>query len=237
MIEKLIHSAYEEMAEKFDELIEIKPHNAFYDRPNTLSLLPDVKGKKILDAGCGPGKYAEILSEKGALVTGIDFSAKMIDRAKKRNNGKGEFLVHDLAKPLDMFNSNSFDIVISALTLSYIRDWNPVILEFYRVLKPKGIIVISVDHPFFDYDFFGADNYFKSENVRCVWRGFGKPIEVNHFRRPLSEYTDPFTDNGFLIEKILEPKPTSEFRDADPRHYKELNKFPSFICIRAIKKD
>ncbi|MFY7861479.1 MAG: class I SAM-dependent methyltransferase, partial [Chitinophagales bacterium] len=75
--EKIV-SAYEIIAEKYNELIDNKPHNAYYDRPNMLQLLPDVHGKSILDAGCGPGKYAEILFEKGALVTGFDASPKMV---------------------------------------------------------------------------------------------------------------------------------------------------------------
>ncbi len=89
--EKII-SAYEQMAEKYNELIDHKPHNAYYDRPNTLVLLPDVKGKLVLDAACGPGKYAEILIERGAIVKGFDISLKMVELAIRRNNGKGDFL-------------------------------------------------------------------------------------------------------------------------------------------------
>jgi SAM-dependent methyltransferase len=92
MIKDKIVAAYETMAEKYNELIDVKPHNAFYDRPNTLQLLPDVKGKNILDAACGPGKYAEILIERGAAVTGFDISPKMVDLAIQRNHGKGVFL-------------------------------------------------------------------------------------------------------------------------------------------------
>ncbi len=65
MIKDTIIAAYEKMAEKYKELIDDhKPHNAYYDRPNTLQLLPDVNGEIILDAACGPGKYAEILIHK-----------------------------------------------------------------------------------------------------------------------------------------------------------------------------
>ena len=61
MIKEKIVLAYEAMAEKYNDLIEHQPHNAYYDRPNTLKLIPEVEGKSILDAACGPGKYAEIL--------------------------------------------------------------------------------------------------------------------------------------------------------------------------------
>lgn len=61
-------------------------------------------------------------------------------------------------------------------------------------------------------------------------------MEVNSFRRPLHECLSPMTDNGFYIDKLVEPKPTKEFEALDPRHYKELNEFPSFLHIRAIKR-
>ena len=151
--EKII-AAYEALAERYDALIEHKPHNAYYDRPNTLSLIPEPAGENILDAGCGPGKYAEILLARGAQVTGFDISPKMIALAKARNPGQGAFFVHDLAQPLDMFEDESFDVVLCALALHYVQDWNPVMQAFCRVLKPQGHLVISIEHPFFEYGFF-----------------------------------------------------------------------------------
>jgi len=235
-IQSDIVSAYEEMAEKYDEFIDHKPHNAYYDRPNTLALISEVKGKLILDAACGPGKYAEILLSKGAIVTGFDISAKMLDLAIKRNNGEGSFFVHNLSNPLDMHEDSSFDIVLCALALHYVLDWTSTIKEFCRVLKPGGILVISIEHPFFEYNFFKSSNYFNIEHVECVWKGFGKPISINSFRRPLSECLLPITDNGIYIDKIVEPKPLKEFEQFDPRHFKELNEFPAFMCIRAVKR-
>lgn len=235
MKEKIL-SAYEAMAEKYDELIEHKPHNAYYDRPNTLQLLPDVNGKLILDAACGPGKYAEILMAKGARVTGFDLSPKMIELAKKRNGNAGEFFVHDLGLPFDRIETNSCDIVLCALAMHYLEDWTNTIREFHRVLKTDGIVVVSIEHPFFEYGYFKSKKYFDVEAVKATWSGFGKRVEVNSFRRPLQECLRPFTDNGFYIDKLVEPKPVKEFEALDPRHYKELNAFPAFMCIRAVKK-
>ena len=236
MIKEKIISAYEEMAEKYNELIDHKPHNAYYDRPNTLKLIPEVNGKAILDAACGPGKYAEILLSQGGIVTGFDISPKMIQLAQARNKERGTFFVHDLSTPFEMFENESFDIVLCALALHYIPDWTVTIQEFYRTLKPKGTLVISIEHPFFEFNFFKSKKYFEVENVKCVWRGFGKPIEVNSFRRPLSECLLPLTSNGFYIDTLIEPKPTREFEQLDPKHFKELNEFPAFMCIKAVKK-
>lgn len=236
MIKHKILSAYEEIAEKYNELIDHKPHNAYYDRPNTLELIPEVKGKFILDAACGPGKYAEILISEGATVKGFDISQKMVMLARERNNNEKDFFVHDLSLPFEMFEDRSFDTVICALALHYIEDWNFTIQEFFRVLKPDGSLVISIEHPFFEYNYFHSEKYFEIEHVNCIWNGFGKPVEINSFRRPLSECITPLTDNGFYIDKLVEPKPTKEFEKLDPKHFKELNEFPAFMCIRAIKK-
>ena len=234
LIKEKIISAYEQLAERYNELIEHKPHNAYYDRPNTLQLIPESEGKAILDAACGPGKYAEILLSRGARVTGFDISPKMVQLAQARNQGKGQFFVHDLSTPFEMLEDASFDVVLCALALHYVQDWTLTMQEFYRVLKPGGYLVISIEHPFFEYNYFNSKKYFEVEHVKCTWKGFGKPVEVNSFRRPLSECLAPITNNGFYIDKLVEPKPTKEFEALDPRHFKELNNFPGFMCIRAV---
>lgn len=232
-----IVAAYEEMAQRYDELIDHKPHNAYYDRPNTLQLLPeDVAGKVILDAACGPGKYAEILMARGAVVKGFDISPTMVNLANRRNKGRGYFFVHDLSKKNDRIESNSCDIVLCALALHYLEDWNLAIQEFHRALKPNGVLVISIEHPFFEFNYFKSEKYFDIEHVQAIWRGFGKPIEVHSFRRSLGDCLLPLTDNGFYIDKLVEPKPTKEFEQLDPKHFKELSQFPAFMCIRAVKR-
>jgi ubiquinone/menaquinone biosynthesis C-methylase UbiE len=229
------YQVYQQLARSYSDKIDFKPHNAFYDRPNTLSLLPDVKNKKILDAGCGPGKYAEILLTRGADVTGIDLSENMIEEAIARNKGKGSFRVHDITAPMDFLEDNSFDIVICPLVLNYIKDWNKPLSEFNRVLVSGGMLVLSIQHPFFDYIYFKAANYFEAEKVKCTWRGFGEPIEVESYRKPISHYINDLIGNGFLIDKMLEPLPLPEFKDLDKEGYEELITFPSFLCVRALK--
>lgn len=234
--DKILH-AYQELAESYSRLIEHKPHNAYYDRPNTLSMFPeDLQGKDILNAGCGPGKYAEILYSRGARVIGFDLSPKMVEHAIARNARPDAFFVHDMSAPLSMFSQGSFDFVLSALSLDYVENWELTIREFHRVLRPGGAVIMSLSHPFFDYNFFQSKYYFEVEDVSCVWKGFGTPVEVFSHRRSLTACMLPWTENGFYIDKVFEPKPTPEFEQLDPRHYKELNEFPSFLCMRVVRK-
>ena len=236
LVKEKIIQAYEQLAEPYNSLIDHKPHNAYYDRPNTLGLLPLVEGKSILDAACGPGKYAEILLERGAEVTGVDISPAMVRLAQKRNKDQGTFLVHDLSEPMKMFQEESFDIAVCALAMQYLKDWSPTIQEFHRVLKPKGELVLSIEHPIFQYQYFQSTQYFKIEHVACDWNGFGKPVEVHSYRRSLADCLLPLTNNGFYIDKLIEPLPTKEFEAIDPRRYKRLTEFPGFLCIRAVKR-
>ena len=228
--------AYEALAEAFASVVDTKPHNAFYERPGTLSLLPNVEGKRVLDAGCGPGVYSEWLIKHGAEVFAVDASARMVALAKRRLNRTTGIRQADLSQPLTFLDNSSFDIVLSPLVMNYVEDWASTFGEFHRVLRPGGYFVFSVSHPFFDYTYFKSNNYFKTELVGSEWRGF-EPVRVYmpSFRRSLESTLNPLMEAGFRLETILEPKPTREFKEADPKGYEDVSRQPCFLCIRARK--
>jgi SAM-dependent methyltransferase len=229
-------SAYDELAEEYAARIDTKPHNAYYERPATLSLLPDVIGKRVLDAGCGPGVYAEWLVEHGAHVVALDANEKMVALARQRLGEKVQILQANLEAPLDFLEDGSFDIVVSPLVMDYIKTWEPVFGEFHRVLISGGYLVFSMEHPYMKYATHHLmSNYFKVERVEYVWRGFGKPVNVPSYRRPLSGVINPLLRAGFILEQILEPLPTDEFLERDPEDYEELMHSPGFMCVRAVK--
>lgn len=229
--------AYETLAAAYAAVIDTKPHNAYYERPATLSLLPkEVKGKKVLDAGCGPGIYSEWLIERGAEIIAVDASPKMVELARHRLGSMADVRQADLSQPLTFLDNSSFDVVLCPLVLEYIEDWDSTFAEFYRILRPGGHFVFSVTHPLFDYLYFRSNNYFETELVGGEWRGFESgPVYMPSFRRSLAATLSPLVDAGFCLEKILEPKPTDEFKKADPKHYEELSRQPCFLCVRAGK--
>ena len=178
--------AYNLLAESYAALVDTKPHNAYYERPATLSLLPNVRNKKVLDAGCGPGVYSEWLADRGAEVVAFDVNEKMVQLARERLGTKARVVQADLGKPLGFLADASFDIVLSALVLDYVRDWGAAFREFHRVLRQSGLLIFSVDHPFAD-PFIQDErvNYFQTELVEYEWTGFGAPVRVPSYRRPL----------------------------------------------------
>jgi ubiquinone/menaquinone biosynthesis C-methylase UbiE len=229
--------AYNDLAESYAAMVDTKPHNAYYERPATLSLLPDVSGKRVLDAGCGPGFYTEWLVAHGAVVVAFDANEKMVAFAKQRLGDKAQVLVANLEDPLNFLADSSFDIVVSPLVMDYVKEWMPVLCEFHRVLNPRGCLIFSMEHPYMKYATHHLiSNYFKVERVEYVWRGFGKPVRVPSFRRPLSAVINPLLKAGFILDQILEPLPTQEFKEEDPEEYEELMRSPGFMCVRAVKR-
>jgi len=228
--------AYECLAERYAALVDSKPENAYYERPATLSLLPSVEGKCVLDAGCGPGSYSEWLVAHGAKVVAIDVSPKMVQLAKQRLGRRVEVHLADLSKSLDFLATASFDLVLCPLVLDYIRDWESIFAEFFRVLRDPGLLVFSVEHPFTKFLLHGAEEYFATELGETEWRGFGIRVRMPSYRRPLSEMISPLAGAGFVVEQIIEPRPTEEFKHKDPEAYERLSKRPGFLCVRARKK-
>jgi len=224
--------AFDELADEYAERVLTKAHNAYYERPATLSLLPDVGGKRVLDAGCGPGIYAEKLLECGAKLSCFDVSKRMVELASSRLAGRALVRVADMNAPLDFLEDASFDIVLSALAVDYVADWDALFTEFARVLRDGGLFAFSVEHPFSDFSYRHMTSYFETEVVGCTWRGFGKPVEVKSYRRPLSTLLNSLVRAGFALDHMLEPLPTPEFEAADPEDYVKLRRRPGFLCLR-----
>lgn len=236
----LAYDAYQVLADAYADHIDTKPHNAYYERPAMLALLPDIQGHFVLDAGCGPGVCAEQLVARGAKVVACDISDRMLERARNRLQAKieqqaVEIRKIDLTRPLHMFTAARFDLVNAALCLDYVENWRSLFGEFLRILKPGGCFVFSCGHPSFDAEYFATENYFSVERVESIWKGFGKHVLMPSYRRSLEEVFMPVIDAGFALEKVCEPQPTADFKSADPVRYRNLMHRPGFLCVRCRK--
>lgn len=236
MNKPISYEAYQKLADKYAELAPNKEYNANLDRPATLSLIENVNEKKILDAGCGPGIYSEILSRNGAIVTGIDISENMLKHAKLRNGNRVKFYQANLEEPLQFLVDEEFDGIVSALAIAYIENLSKLFKEFNRVLKKDGWLVFSTEHPIFSYNYFKIENYYATQQVSCEWSFNDNPIVMNSYYHSLGCICSALSENGFIIEQILEPKPTLEFKKQDPVSYEKRMKFPIFIHFKARKK-
>ncbi len=228
--------AYEALADGYAKWADTKAHNAYYERPAMLELLPDVAGLRVLDAGCGPGMYAEWLLDRGADVVCVDASPKMLEHARARIGDRAEIVEADLGGPLSFLADADFDLVIAPLVIDYLPDWPAAFAEFHRVLKPGGRFVASKEHPASDYTQRLVENYFEKQLVSAVWRGFEHPVEVTAWHRPLQDLINALAEAGFVIERLVEPRPIPQFREADPDDYEKPLRWPGFLCVRAVKR-
>src|SRR5215510_11816190 len=103
---------FDVFAEEYAVHAEDGAYNALYDRPAVLGLLGDVRGLRVLDAGCGPGLYAAELLDRGAGVVGLDESPEMVRLARRRCGDRLDVRVHDLRSPLDCLGDGDFDAAI-----------------------------------------------------------------------------------------------------------------------------
>lgn len=210
-------------------------YNSEYERPAMLAQLPkDLSEKRILDAGCAAGWYTEQLVDRGAQVTAVDMSPEMAAAAKRRVGDRADVMCLDLASVLP-FEDGVFDYIVSSLTLHYIEDWKLTFKEFHRILKPGGILLFSVHHPFTDIKLSREMDYFSTELIVDKWKKEGKVHEVPFFRRPLSDIL-AITLQHFSMEEVIEPKPTQKFKELDPERYERLMKAPNFLIVKARKQ-
>ncbi len=232
---------YDLLAPLYNERAPTKDYNAHYDRPATLSLMPDVRGKRVLDAGSGPGIYSEWLVEHGAEVVAFDVSPRMIEFFKQRLGERATVFQADLEEPLPSLEDERFDVVLCALALDYVHDWRPTFREFARVLRHDGLFVCSIGHPAADYFIYhNQGNYFEREQVVEQWsfggdldsRGY---IEVTRYRHPLGHLFEALSSAGLALERFLEARPTQAFKEQNPERYEELMRRPGFLSIRARK--
>jgi ubiquinone/menaquinone biosynthesis C-methylase UbiE len=109
-----------------------------------LELAGDVRGRRVLDVGCGEGELALRLAGLGAQVTGVDASASMIAAARTRaeRTGLAVTFCEGRADALP-FPAESFDLVVAVTVLCFIEDALPTFREVSRVLAPGGRFVIG----------------------------------------------------------------------------------------------
>jgi ubiquinone/menaquinone biosynthesis C-methylase UbiE len=105
----------------------------------------DVRGcKRILDAGCGNGRYSKFLlceADADALITGFDYSQQMLQRARKRlRNDRVTHVAADLTRL--PYPDAGFDAIVCGWVLEHLPDPRPGLRELARVLRPGGKLLL-----------------------------------------------------------------------------------------------
>jgi SAM-dependent methyltransferase len=151
---------------------DIEQKNIFH------SIFSQVKNLKILDLGCGTGRFSRWLSENGALVTGIDFSAKSIELAKQMSQGENP--VYKVASVFDLNEPEPYDLIftqaIFVVACQSSQELKQVFALIKNSLKPGGQILF----------------------IEPFHRGFLSRV----LNLDVRDACDCLTESGFQIEKV-----------------------------------
>ena len=111
------------------------------------NLLDEVFDLSVLDTGCGTGRHALALAQRGANVTAIDFSPGMLAKARAKPGADSIcFLQHDVEDALP-FSTAQFDRVVCSLVVDHVKNLLGLFREMGRVCKPDGFVVVTTIHP------------------------------------------------------------------------------------------
>jgi ubiquinone/menaquinone biosynthesis C-methylase UbiE len=241
------------LAEEWDASVEawvdfVRQGKDYYrdelNNPAFFRLVGNVAGRLVLDLACGEGYNTRMLARKGAKVTGIDFSEKMIQLARleeAKENLNIQYHVSDAAN-LEEISSNHFDIVTCFMALQDIENYEKTTSEVRKVLKDKGRFIFSIPHPCFEIiseegnRISATTRYFGTVEYPIQWKmeRLLKPFQTTSFHRTLTDYSHALFQNKLFISRVVEPRPTYDGLKKHPP-LREVLLRPQSIIIESIK--
>jgi len=198
-----IQESYDRWSETYD-LVNNRTRDL--DEELTLSSKRYFKGKKVVELGCGTGKNTAIICQWASWVYALDFSDKMLTRAKKRlpTDAKVQFIRTDIKRkwPLEC---ETADILLCSLVLEHIENLPHIFDEAFRVLDKKGVFWIRELHPFKQY--LGSRACFVEDDQKT---------EIAAFVHHISDFLQAGKGAGFHLLELTEHWHEDE-RDQPPR--------------------
>lgn len=207
-------------------------------------VLPDFKGARVLDLGCGYGWHCLYAAQNGAeYVLGTDISEKMLETAREKNGHETIEYRQGAMEDLE-FPDGTFDVVISSLAFHYVKDFGPLVEKISRWMKPEGHFVFSAEHPVFTA--YGTQDWFYDSNGnilhfpvdRYYYEGERDALflgeHVTKYHRTLTTYLNTLLINGFDLRHVIEPQPPKEMLDI-PGMLDEMRR-PMMLIVSAQKK-
>lgn len=211
--------------------------------PSLRALLPDLRGLRVVDLGCGYGWFCRHAREQGAAdVLGLDVSEAMLARARSMTDDPAiryeRADLETLALP-----ESSFDFAYSSLTLHYIKDLAGLFATIHRALPPGGKLVFSIEHPIYmaptnpgwTVDAEGRriwplDRYSEEGERTTDW--LAKGVVKQH--RTMGTLLNLLIRQGFTLAHVEEWSPSDADLAAHPEWAEERDR-PMFLLVAASR--
>jgi SAM-dependent methyltransferase len=234
-------SGYDRYAEEYAAYVDTREQHGpegdpFGILPHVLALLGDVSGQDVLDAGCGEGFLARILAARGARVTGVDLSPRLVELAHtKASVSPIVYRAADLSESCPDL-AGRFDAVASYFVLNDVEEYRGFARTLARSLRPGGRAVLGFNNP---YDYIvrkgNGSAYFQTGGaVPCGLASVGVPVSFYH--HTLAEYVDAFLDAGLHLTKIVDiDHPAVAERRASGETLPPGEQLPRFMALAFAK--
>ena len=213
--------------------------------PLILDLLGEVKGKRILDAGCGDGYLSRKLARLGAQVTGVEISERMLAYARQEQEYEPLEISYHLAScsSLSFLPDSAFDVVLTNNVIQDLADYQEAFREFCRLLRPGGTYLHIANHPCFMTPVWGwvrdeegrrlhrkVDHYFQRGPFLCPWGAKSGMEPTVYWHRTLSDIMNELISCGFQIARVIEPEPPECWRSMCPDRM-DGARIPDFLVL------
>lgn len=220
--------------------------HAFFG-PAHIALCGDVAGARLLDVGCGAGYFSREMATRGAHVTGVDLSPRMIEHARSApGKAKIEYRVLDATTLADAFAPASFDVVTSCLALQDMPHADRVLTAIARVLRPGGRLIASIEHPLnglpvrrWELDGMGSkrwlclDRYFERGPVEYTWKRWKYEFTTRAYHATLEDWFRWIRVAGLELRDLREPMPSDDALRAHP-DLEDAARMPYFLLFVAV---
>ncbi len=221
--------------------------NDCIETPILFDMLPDLRGKAILDIGCGMGQHAKQYADMGAAsVLGIDLSEKMLAYAIAHNRADNIRYQRLAMEDIDTIG-RTFDLVTSSLAFDYAEDFAGLMRKVAALMKEDAAFVFSMSHPIATAWDGAYDRYTRTEtgerlyaNLRnyCV-EGLRKVDWVvsgyECYHRTVSTLINDLIGAGLMIRECREARLSDEMRRQYPALFGGTVHRPEFIFFRCRK--
>lgn len=185
-------------------------------------LLPDPRGLRVLDLGCGTGRHLGRFLDAGARVVGLDFSAGMLAQARRKHGHRPDLTLLEADASGDLpLEQGSFDLVFSSLVLEHVAGVAGFFRQAAGLCRPGGTLLLTTMHPAL---------FLRDVQAHYVDRESGREFRFESHPHQVGAFILAALGAGLALRDIREAAPGRELAAANPR----LEKFLGWPMLLAL---